>query len=134
MNILITGGAGYLGAAASEILLQAGHKVTVYDSLVTGHEAAIPAEAEFIHADLADREKLDAVLGGNGFDAVMHFAAFIEVGESVQQPLKYYRNNLSCTENLLSAMEIAGVEKFVFSSTAAVYGMPESLRERCWYF
>src|SRR5574341_237157 len=93
MNIFVTGGAGYIGSAAAEALLAAGHSVTVYDSLVTGHRAAVPRRASFIEAALEDSRALSkAVLTGR-FDAVMHFAAFIEAGESMKNPGRFYKNN-----------------------------------------
>ncbi|HSR46596.1 MAG TPA: UDP-glucose 4-epimerase GalE [Anaerolineales bacterium] len=121
MKILVTGGAGYIGSIAAAELLAAGHDITVVDSLVTGHRAAIPSGATFVHADLADRSSLEATLQGGGFDAVMHFAAFIEAGESMTDPAKYFRNNLGCSLDLLDACQRAGVPRFVLSSTAAVY-------------
>ncbi len=105
------------------MLAQAGHEPTVFDNLSKGHKSAI-GKTKFIRGDLADFDLLVSTLKQNRIDAVMHFAGLIEVGESVKFPLKYYHNNVSATENLLSAMEAAGVNKFVFSSTAAVYGMP----------
>src|SRR3990172_5740885 len=95
VNILLTGGAGYIGSAAAQLLLEAGHSVTVYDSLVTGHRAAVPHGANFIPADLADQAALEDTLRAGRFEAVMHFAAFIEAGESMQDPGKYFRNNLA---------------------------------------
>ncbi|HKZ54256.1 MAG TPA: UDP-glucose 4-epimerase GalE [Anaerolineales bacterium] len=121
MNIFLTGGAGYIGSAAAEALLQAGHQVTVYDSLVTGHRAAIPPAAHFVHADLADPSSLKAALRLQAFDAVMHFAAFIEAGESMADPGKYFRNNAALSLGLIEAAAQAGVRRFVLSSTAAVY-------------
>lgn len=121
MNILVTGGAGYLGAAAAKLLLDAGHQVTVYDSLVTGHRPAVPAGARFVHADLAERERLHAELQSREFDAVMHFAAFIEAGESMRNPGKYFYNNLVLSLGLIEECAKAGVPRFVLSSTAAVY-------------
>ncbi len=121
MNIFITGGAGYIGSTAAETLLQAGHRVTVYDSLITGHRAAVPAGAEFIHADLADAAALRAALTAQPYDAVMHFAAFIEAGESMKDPGKYFRNNLSHSLQLIELAVQTGVKRFVLSSTAAVY-------------
>lgn len=130
MNIFITGGAGYIGSATADALISAGHSVTVYDSLVTGHRQAVPAGAEFIHADLSDSHSLALALTGKKYDALMHFAAFIEAGESMKDPGKFFRNN---TVNSLSLMDMAvraGVRRFVLSSTAAVYqSSEEPLRE-----
>ncbi|MEW6715950.1 MAG: UDP-glucose 4-epimerase GalE [Chloroflexota bacterium] len=121
MNIFVTGGAGYIGSATVENLIKAGHAVTVYDSLVTGHRAAIPAGADFVHADLADRGTLNGVLGSQPFHAIMHFAAFIEAGESMRDPGKYFNNNLGNSLGLIEAAVQSGVRGFVLSSTAAVY-------------
>jgi UDP-glucose 4-epimerase len=121
MNILVTGGAGYIGAGCAQMLLEAGHGVTVLDALFTGHRAAVPKEARFIQADLSDRERLRRILAGGKFDAVMHFAAFIEAGESMRNPGKYLQNNVSCSIGLLEEARRAGIGKFVFSSSAAVY-------------
>ena len=121
MNIFLTGGAGYIGSAAARKLIDAGHQVTVYDSLVTGYRAAVPAEAVFIQADLSNTRDLAAALATASFDAVMHFAAFIEAGESMINPPKFYRNNLMNSVNLIDAATKAGVKRFVLSSTAAVY-------------
>jgi UDP-glucose 4-epimerase len=126
MRVLVCGGAGYIGSNMTAMLNSQGHDPVVYDNLSKGHRAAI-GNTTFVEGDLDDYQLLLETLKKHKIEAVMHFAAFIEVGESVRQPLKYYRNNLSCTQNLLSAMEAAGVEKFVFSSTAAVYGIPESI-------
>lgn len=123
MRVLVCGGAGYIGSNMVSMLAAKGHEPVVYDNLSKGHSAAVTS-AEFVRGDLADYELLVATLK-RSVDAVMHFAAFIEVSESVAEPLKYYHNNVCNTQNLLSAMEKTGVEKFVFSSTAAVYGMPE---------
>ena len=121
MHIFLTGGGGYIGSAAAQRLLEAGHEVTVYDSLVTGHRAAIPGKARFVHADLAHADRLRKALEQRPVDAVMHFAAFIEAGESMVDPAKYFRNNLSLSLGLLEASLQAGVRRFVLSSTAAVY-------------
>jgi UDP-glucose 4-epimerase len=121
MNIFLTGGAGYIGSMATRKLLEAGHQVTVYDSLVTGYKAAVPKEATFYQGDLANQKDLDAALATNQFDAVMHFAAFIEAGESMIDPPKFYRNNLGNSVTLIDAAVKAGIKKFVLSSTAAVY-------------
>ncbi len=124
MRVLVCGGAGYIGSNMTASLAAEGYEPVVFDNLSKGHLAAIP-QTEFVRGDLADYELLAATLGDNNIEAVMHFAAFIEVGESVAEPLRYYHNNLCCTQNLLSAMEAADVRKFVFSSTAAVYGNPK---------
>jgi UDP-glucose 4-epimerase len=124
MKVLVCGGAGYIGSNMTALLARAGHEPVVFDNFSKGHRAAVKG-ARVVTGDLADRALLVRTLGELGIEAVMHFAAFIEVGESVQEPLKYYQNNLSNTQNLLSAMQEAGVPKFVFSSTAAVYGMPQ---------
>lgn len=125
MNILVTGGAGYIGSATAEALLKAGHSVTVYDSLVTGHRAAVPQGAQFVHANLDDTHSLGDVLTSNKFDAIMHFAAFIEAGESMKDPGKYFRNNFTNSLQLMEAAIQTGVKRFVFSSTAAVYQSSE---------
>lgn len=121
MNILVTGGAGYIGSATAEALLKAGHSVTVYDSLVTGHRAAVPDKAMFIQADLSDSHTLIHTLTNQKFDAVMHFAAFIEAGESMKDPGRFYNNNLTNSLALIETATRVGVKRFVLSSTAAVY-------------
>jgi UDP-glucose 4-epimerase len=121
MNILVTGGAGYIGAATAEALMLAGHVVTVYDSLITGHRAAVPAGARFIKAALEDRPALSRVLTRGSIDAVMHFAGFIEAGESMTHPGRFYFNNLDNSLTLIETAALAGVKMFVLSSTAAVY-------------
>jgi len=125
MNIFVTGGAGYIGSATAEALLKAGHTVTVYDSLVTGHRAAVPAGAKFIHADLGDADALTSALSAGPFDAVMHFAAFIEAGESMKDPGRFFKNNFGNSLQLMETAVRAGVKRFVFSSTAAVYQSSE---------
>lgn len=121
MNILVTGGAGYIGSATAEALVKAGHSVTVYDSLVTGHRAAVPEGASFIQADLADNALLVKTLSDQKFEAVMHFAAFIEAGESMRDPGRFYHNNFTNSLTLIETAVRAGVTRFVLSSTAAVY-------------
>lgn len=125
MNIFVTGGAGYIGSATAEALVKAGHAVTVFDSLVTGHRAAVPAGAEFIHASLDDTHALAEALTSKKYDAVMHFAAFIEAGESMKDPGRFFRNNFSNSLQLMETAVRAGIRKFVFSSTAAVYQSSE---------
>lgn len=121
MNIFLTGGAGYIGSVSADVLLNAGHSVTVYDSLITGHRSAVNEAARFIEADLADLDSLSAALKTDAFDAVMHFAAFIEAGESMVAPGKYFQNNVGLSLGLIEACVQAGVTRFVLSSTAAVY-------------
>lgn len=125
MRILVTGGAGYIGGTVAQLLLDKGHDVTVYDNLCHGHRALVPAEAGFVEGDLADRARLENLLHA-GIDGVMHFAALIEAGESMKKPEVYFRNNSASTLTLLEAMLATGVNRLVFSSTAAVYGEPES--------
>lgn len=124
MKILVAGGAGYIGSNMAACLAAEGHLPIIYDNLSKGHTAAIKG-CEFVKGDLADFNLLTATLKKHKIEAVMHFAAFIEAGESVSNPLKYYQNNVSNTQVVLSAMEATGVGKFVFSSSAAVYGMPD---------
>lgn len=121
MNILVTGGAGYIGSATAEALIQAGHAVTVYDSLVTGHARAVPAEATFVQADLSDSHALIETITRERFDAVMHFAAFIEAGESMKDPGRFFQNNFTNSVALMETAIRAGVKRFVFSSTAAIF-------------
>jgi len=121
MKILVTGGAGYIGSATAEALVKAGHSVSVYDSLVTGHRAAAPDGAQFIHADLGDSHALAEAMKDGSFEAVMHFAAFIEAGESMKDPGKFFRNNFVNSLQLMETAVRTGVGKIVFSSTAAVY-------------
>ena len=121
MNIFLTGGAGYIGSAAAQTLLEAGHDVTVYDSLIKGYRAAVPEGARFIQADLADHDTLHESLDSESYDAVMHFAAFIEAGESMQLPGKYFQNNLVLSCGLIEAVARVGIPRFVLSSTASIY-------------
>jgi UDP-glucose 4-epimerase len=121
MNIFVTGGAGYIGSVAAQALLDAGHSVTVYDSLVTGYRAAIPQKAQFFQKDLGDLASLTAALSSRKFDAVMHFAGFIEAGESMKDPGKFLKNNLANSVQLIETAVAAGVNRFVFSSSAAIY-------------
>ena len=125
MNIFVTGGAGYIGSSTAEALIKAGHSVTVYDSLITGPREAVPAGANFIHASLDDRTALTEALNAKKYDAVMHFAAFIEAGESMKDPGRFFLNNFSNSVQLMDIAVQAGVRKMVFSSTAAVYQSSE---------
>ncbi|MEM6471020.1 MAG: UDP-glucose 4-epimerase GalE [Planctomycetota bacterium] len=124
MNVLVVGGAGYIGSHAVRLLLDAGHDVTVYDNLSRGHRGAVP-EGMLVEGELADRAKLVDVLTTKKIDAVMHFAAFALVNESVNDPALYYRNNVIAAIELLDAMREADVRKLVFSSTTATYGEPD---------
>ena len=125
MRILVFGGAGYIGSHTALELIRAGEEVVVADSLVTGYRRAVPEGAAFYQGDLHDRAFLDHLFETEKIDAVIHFAAFSLVGESVSNPLKYYDNNLCGTKVLLDAMVAHGIDKIVFSSTAATYGEPE---------
>ena len=125
MNVLVTGGAGYIGSHVVRRLIEAGHRVRVYDNLSEGHAAAVPAETLFV-GDLMDEDRLVEGLA-DGFDCVMHFAAHCYVGESMEAPEKYYRNNVVGSLRLLSAMRKAGAGRIVFSSSAATYGEPDEV-------
>jgi len=127
MRVLVTGGAGYIGSVVADHLLRAGHTVTVLDSLIMGWREAVPAGAEFIRADTGDEAALDQLFTRRGFDAVMHFAALIEAGQSVKVPEQYFDNNSLRTLTLLRVMLKHHVARLVFSSTAAVYGEPKIL-------
>ncbi len=127
MKIFVAGGAGYIGSACSEYLLNHGHQVTIFDSLITGHKEAVDHRATFIKGDLADRAFLMDVMKQGKYEAVMHFAAFSLVGESMKDPGKYFRNNLCSAINLADAAVESGVKSFVFSSTAATFGEPEEI-------
>ena len=126
MNILVVGGAGYIGSHAVRFLLAAGHQVTVYDNLSRGHREAVP-DGLLVEGELTDRSKLVSLLRERQIDAVMHFAAFALVNESVNEPSVYYRNNVIAALELLDAMKEAGVRKIVFSSTTATYGEPDTM-------
>jgi UDP-glucose 4-epimerase len=125
MKILVTGGAGYIGSVVTTELLKAGHEVVVFDNLIRGHRQALPEAASLVVGDVNDRESLNQVFKAHPVEAVMHFAALIEVAESMKVPEHYYRNNSAGTLTLLEATLAAGVRKFVFSSTAALYGNPQ---------
>ena len=125
-KILVVGGAGYIGSHMVKDLLSRGYDVITLDNLSTGHRDLLPG-GTFVEGDLGDREVLNRIFKNHKISAVMHFAAFSLVGESVEDPLKYYRNNLSATTTLLSAMIQYRVKRFIFSSTAAVYGEPEQI-------
>jgi len=125
VNVLVTGGAGYIGSVVTRELVRSGHRVVVYDNLSHGYRAAVSKEAEFLQGEVGDARSMTEVLRKYQIDAVMHFAALIEVGESMRMPERYFQNNTAATLTLLEAMVAKGVSKFVFSSTAALYGEPE---------
>ncbi|MFI9404408.1 UDP-glucose 4-epimerase GalE [Nocardia sp. NPDC052316] len=125
MKLLVTGGAGYVGGVCAQVLLEAGHEVVVVDDLSTGNAEGVPSAARFVEGDIA--QAATALLGAETFDGVLHFAAQSLVGESVQQPEKYWHGNAVKTFELLEAMRKAGTPRLVFSSTAAVYGEPEQV-------
>lgn len=127
MKIFVTGGAGYIGSICVEEMLNRGHEVAVLDNLTEGHRAAVDPRATFYHTDLAERESVALAVREFAPEAVMHFAANALVGESMENPSKYFRNNVANGINLLDAMVSNGVKKFVFSSTCATFGVPERM-------
>ncbi|MFZ5890381.1 MAG: UDP-glucose 4-epimerase GalE [Myxococcota bacterium] len=127
MNILVTGAAGYIGSHAVRALLHAGHRVVALDNLSRGHKVAIPSQVRLAEVDVRNTEKVLAVLREEHIECVMHFAAFAYVGESVDNPLLYYDNNTGGTLSLLRAVEQSECRRFVFSSTCATYGEPDSM-------
>ena len=127
MKVLVTGGAGYIGSVIAAGLLAAGHTVTVYDDLSRGHRAAVTPGAELVVADIRDTDRLTAALTADGCEAIVHMAALAEVAESVAFPQRYHDVNVGGTRSVLAAAQVAGVSRLVFSSTAAVYGAPETI-------
>ena len=126
MNILVTGGAGYIGSVTVEGLVRRGHRVVVLDNLGSGHREAVHPDAAFVLADLRDTDRVSHALEQHAVEAVVHFAASSLVGESMQVPLAYYENNVGGSLSLLRAVTAAGIDRFVFSSTAALYGTPDA--------
>ncbi len=124
MKVLVVGGAGYIGSHMVKMLDKAGHAVTTLDNLSNGYRDAVKY-GEFVEGDIADEALLNQLFSDTGFDGVMHFASYIQVGESVEKPSMYYRNNVSNTQTLLDAMVEHGIKNFIFSSTAATFGEPE---------
>jgi len=128
MNVLVAGGAGYIGSHTVKRLKEAGHTPVIYDNLSRGHRSVVDIlKVPAIAADLNDRAVLTRALRDHKIDTVMHFAAYAYVGESVENPLMYYQNNVATTVSVLQAMQEAGVDRFVFSSTCAVYGDPDRI-------
>src|SRR5437868_13174070 len=125
MRVFVTGGAGYIGSVCSELLLNEGHEVAIFDNLIEGHRRALDSRVEFIEGDLAARDEIERALSSTRPDAVMHFAAYALVPESMRDPSKYFRNNVSNGLNLLDAMVVTGVQRIIFSSTCAIFGPPE---------
>src|ERR1044072_5281222 len=127
MKVLVVGGAGYIGSVCAELLLNEGHAVGIFDNLSEGHRRAIDARATFIEGDLAERDRIQSCLAEFEPEAVMHFAASALVGESMENPSKYFRNNIGNGLNLLDAMVATGRKRLVFSSTCATFGPPEKV-------
>src|SRR5437763_1300178 len=127
MNILVTGAAGYIGSVVTERLIDAGHAVTALDNLQHGHRESVRPAARFVAGDLLDRERLARELRDGRYDAVVHLAAEALIDESVRDPGRFFRVNVTGGLNLLDAMTAAGVRRLVFSSTAAVYGEPDAI-------
>jgi UDP-glucose 4-epimerase len=125
MRLLVTGGAGYVGSVTLEALLAGGHQVVVLDDLRTGHRSSVHPAADFVHGDIADRERVGALLRDRRIEAILHFAAASLVGESMQDPHRYFASNTVASLSLLRAASDAGVDRIVFSSTAALYGTPD---------
>ena len=126
MKVLVTGGAGYIGGTVTRLLLERGHEVTIFDNLLHSKRSAVAPGARFVQGELADRTLVESTLRDGGFDGVLHFAALIEAGESMQKPETFFRNNTATTLTLLESMLATGVNRLVFSSTAACYGEPKS--------
>jgi len=124
MKVLVTRGAGYIGSHTTKVLIERGHEVVVFDSLIAGHRAAVDPGATFVHGDLLDQRQIEALFAAHQFDGIMHFASHILVGESMQKPFKYFRDNVNAMENLLEVAISAGVHKFILSSTANLFEQP----------
>lgn len=127
MKILVTGGAGYIGSVTTELLLDQGHEVVIFDNLGRGHREAVDERAKLIEGDLREKRQIDEAFAAVRPDAVMHFAAFALVGESMEQPELYFENNVAGGINLVDAALAVGVKKFIFSSTCATYGQPDKM-------
>jgi len=126
LNVLVTGGAGYIGSHAVLALIEAGHQPVVIDNLVTGFRWAVADDAVFVEGDISDAERVSNILKNHAIDAIMHFAGSVVVPESVENPLKYYDNNTAKSRSLIATAVSSGVKHMIFSSTAATYGIPET--------
>src|SRR4051812_32083494 len=127
MGVLVTGGAGYIGSVAVEDLTRRGGKVVVLDNLVFGHREAVPDDVSFYEGSIGDKQLIAKIVTEHDIDACMHYSAYAYVGESVEQPAKYYENNFVETLHLLDALRDNGVKRFIFSSTCATYGVPKRI-------
>lgn len=127
MKVLVAGGAGYIGSVTTEMLCKAGHTVVVFDNLERGHQAAIDPRAKFVQGDLRNKQEIKSAMLAEQPDAVIHFAAYIEVGESMKDPMPFFENNVSGSLNLMTAMVASGCKKLIFSSTCATYGTPDRM-------
>lgn len=127
MKVLVAGGAGYIGSVTAEMLCEEGHEVVVFDSLERGYQPAVDSRAKFMQGDLCYKEDIKSALLAERPDAVIHFAAYIEVGESMKEPMPFFENNVSGSINLMNAMVECGCKKLIFSSTCATYGTPERI-------
>lgn len=127
MKVLIAGGAGYIGSVTTEMLCEEGHEVVVFDSLERGYQPAVDARAKFMQGDLRYKEDIKSAMFAARPDAVIHFAAYIEVGESMKEPIPFFENNVTGSINLMNAMVESGCKKLIFSSTCATYGTPEQI-------
>lgn len=127
MKILVTGGAGYIGSHMVKVLLDRGHEVVVADSLEKGFQKAVDIRAKLLTGNLLDKQFVNSLFSDHKYDGVIHFAAYISVGESMQDPNKYFENNIDASLNVLNAMKQSGTNNFIFSSTAAVYGNPQEV-------
>jgi UDP-glucose 4-epimerase len=127
MRVFVVGGAGYIGSVCAELLLDEGHEVAIFDNLTEGHRRAVDSRAAFFEGELGDRARIQAVLSDVRPEAVMHFAANALVGESMRDPSKYFRNNICNGLNLLDAIIATGIQRIVFSSTCAIFGLPDRL-------
>jgi UDP-glucose 4-epimerase len=127
MKVLVPGGAGYIGSVTTEMLCDEGHEVVVFDNLERGYQPAVDPRAKYIQGDLRSKEDIRGALLASRPEAVIHFAAYIEVGESMKEPMPFFENNVTGSLNLMSAMVESGCKKLIFSSTCATYGTPERI-------